>query len=75
MQLRMQLLSTGDYVSPVPQSLFQYNTDRWSLCALPVTRGKPLPVVVVTLRDRTLSPVAELFIDYARNVTRQMRVG
>lgn len=75
MQLRMQLLSTGDYVSPVPQSLLHYNADRWSLCALPVTLGKPLPVVIVTLRDRTLSPVAELFIDHARTVTKQMRTG
>ena len=75
MQLRMQLLSTGDYVSPVPRSLLQYNADRWSLCALPVTLGKPLPVVIVTLRDRTLSPVAELFIDHARTVTKQMRNG
>lgn len=75
MQLRMQLLSTGDYVSPVPRSLLQYNADRWLLCALPVTLGKPLPVVIVTLRDRTLSPVAELFIDHARTVTKQMRNG
>jgi hypothetical protein len=28
-----------------------------------------LPVVIVTLKDRTLSPVAELFIDHARAVT------
>jgi DNA-binding transcriptional LysR family regulator len=75
MQLRMQLLSTGGYVSPVPESLLHYNAERWSLCALPVRLGKPLPVVVVTLKDRTLSPVAELFIDHARTVTREMRRG
>jgi DNA-binding transcriptional LysR family regulator len=75
MQLRMQLLSTGGYVSPVPESLLHYNADRWSLCALPVRLGKPLPVVAVTLKDRTLSPVAELFIEHARAVTRKMRAG
>jgi DNA-binding transcriptional LysR family regulator len=75
MQLRMQLLSSGGYVSPVPESLLHYNADRWSLCALPVTLGQPLPVVIVTLKDRTLSPVVELFIEHARTVTREMRTG
>ncbi len=75
MQLRMQLLATGGYVSPVPESLLHYNAERWSLCALPVPLGKPLPVVVVTLDNRTLSPVAELFIDHARAVTKEMRSG
>jgi DNA-binding transcriptional LysR family regulator len=75
MQLRMQLLATGGYVSPVPESLLRYNAERWSLCALPVALGKPLPVVVVTLKDRMLSPVAELFIDHARTVTKELRGG
>jgi hypothetical protein len=35
--------------------------------------GKPLPVVVVTLKNRTLSPTVRLFIDHARAVTREMR--
>ncbi|MBS0247580.1 MAG: LysR family transcriptional regulator [Proteobacteria bacterium] len=73
MQLRMQLLATGGYVSPVPASLLHYNAERWSLCALPVALGKPLPVVVVTLKERTLSPVAALFIDHARTVTKELR--
>jgi len=73
MQLCMQLLATGGYVSPVPESLLRYNAERWSLCALPVALGKPLPVVVVTLKDRTPSPVAELFI--ARTVTKELRDG
>jgi DNA-binding transcriptional LysR family regulator len=75
MQLRMQLLATGGYLSPVPESLLHYNAERWSLCALPVALGKPLPVVVVTLKDRTLSPVAELFVAHARAVTKEMRGG
>jgi hypothetical protein len=69
----MQLLATGGYVSPVPESLLHYNAERWSLCVLPVALGKPLPVVVVTLKDRTLSPVVELFIAHARAVTKEAR--
>ena len=73
MQLRMQLLATGGYVSPIPASLLHYNAERWSLCALPVALGKPLPVVVVTLKERTLNPVAALFINHARAVTKELR--
>src|ERR1043166_8293792 len=64
MQLRMQLIGTGQYVTAVPESLLRYNAKRWSLCALPVTLGKPLPVVIVTLKQRTLSPAAQLFIKH-----------
>jgi DNA-binding transcriptional LysR family regulator len=73
MQLRMQLLATGRYLTAVPESLLQYNAKRWSLSRLPVELGKPLPVVIVTLKNRTLSPTVRLFIDHARAVTREMR--
>jgi DNA-binding transcriptional LysR family regulator len=36
---------------------------------------RPWPVNVVTLRNRTLSPVVERFIECAREVTRPMREG
>jgi DNA-binding transcriptional LysR family regulator len=66
MQLRMQLMASGRYLSSVPQSLLRFNAERWSLTTLPVVLGKPLPVAVVTLRHRTLHPAAQLFIEYAR---------
>ncbi len=73
MQLRMQLLATGRYVTSVPASLLQYNAERWSLTALPVAIGKPLPVVIVSLKNRTLSPAVQLFIEHARAATKAMR--
>jgi DNA-binding transcriptional LysR family regulator len=73
MQLRMQLLATGRYVTSVPRSLVQHNAERWSLVPLPVTIGKPLPVVIATLRNRTLSPAVRLFIEHARAATKTMR--
>jgi DNA-binding transcriptional LysR family regulator len=73
MQLRIQLLATGRYLTAVPESLLQYNAKRWSLTRLPVALGKPLPVAIVTLRHRTLSPAVRLFIEHARAVTREMR--
>ena len=72
MQLRMQLLATGRYVSSVPESLLHYNAERWGLTALPVVIGKPLPVVLVTLRHRTLSPAVQLFIEHARAAAKQV---
>jgi len=73
MQLRMQLLAGGQYFSSVPESFVRANADRWSLCILPVTLGKPLPVVMITLKNRTMSPAVELFIQHLRAVTKQMR--
>lgn len=73
MQLRMQLLATGRYVTSVPESLLTYNADRWSLTALPVTIGPRLPVVAVTLANRTVSPAVRVFIQHARAATAGMR--
>ncbi|QAU44760.1 LysR family transcriptional regulator [Bradyrhizobium guangzhouense] len=73
MQLRMQLLATGRYLSSVPESLVRYNAKRWSLVALPVVLGRPLPVVLVTLKARTLSPAVEVFITQMRALARRMR--
>jgi DNA-binding transcriptional LysR family regulator len=73
MQLRMQLLATGRYVTSVPESLLAYNAERWSLIALPVTIGPKLPVVAVTLANRTLNPAVRLFIQHARAATTRLR--
>lgn len=75
MQLRMQLLATGQYVTSVPDSLLAYNAVRWGLTKLPVTIGAPLPVVIVTLKNRTLSPAAQLFIAHAWSATQELRKG
>ena len=73
MQLRMQLLASGQYLTSVPASLLHYNMERWSLTTLPVTLGKPLPVAIVTLKHRMLHPAAQLFIEHARQVTAAMQ--
>src|SRR6185312_4465248 len=66
MQLRMQLLATGRYLTVFPASLMKYNAERWSLKALPVDLGNRLPVVIVTLKNRTLTPAVQLFIKFAK---------
>lgn len=73
MQLRMQLLARGDYVSSLPASLLRHNARRWGLVALPVALGRPLPVVAITLRRRALGPVVRLFLDHLRAATSELR--
>jgi DNA-binding transcriptional LysR family regulator len=65
--LRTHLLSTSDYVAAMPRSVLQANARLFGLKALPVRLPvRSFPVAAVTLKNRTLSPVAKLFIDYLR---------
>ena len=72
-QLRNRLLETGRYLSVVPDSLLLHAGQQLSFKALPVTLAiQPRPVAIVTLKNRTLSPVARLFIDCARDITKPL---
>jgi DNA-binding transcriptional LysR family regulator len=73
MQLRMQLLASGQYLTLFTDSTVRYSADRWSLSVLSVKLGPRLPVVLVTLKHRTLTPSVQLFIEQARAVTKAMR--
>ena len=70
-QLRIQLLSTGGFVSVLADSVLQENEKRWSLKALPIDlRVKPPPWSIVKLKNRTVGPVVQLFIDNLRDVVK-----
>ena len=75
MQLRMQLLAQGDFVSSLPASLLFINAQRWGLRELPIKLGRPLPVVAITLRRRTLGPAVRLFLHHLRAATAELRAG
>src|SRR5580698_185913 len=70
MQLRMQLLATGRYLTLFTDSTAQYSADRWSLKVLPINLGSQLRVVAVTLKNRTPTPSVQLFVDRVRALTR-----
>jgi DNA-binding transcriptional LysR family regulator len=73
MLLRSRLLATGRYLTVLPDSVLRCNGKQWSLKALPVDLGmKPMSVTILTLKNRTLSPVAQLFIEQVRAVARAM---
>jgi DNA-binding transcriptional LysR family regulator len=67
--LRNELLATGRFVSAIPASISR-GADT-SVKALPVELpDKPWPVAMVTLKNRTLSPAAQHFVECARVVAK-----
>ena len=71
MYLRNTLLATGRYVALLPGSVLRFSAERFALRALPL-RLPPVnaPIAIVTLKHRTLSPVANLFVECAREVAK-----
>lgn len=52
------------------------NANQLSVKVLPVDLPvQPWPIAIVTLKNRTLTAVAQLFIDYLRHFTRSMAKG
>lgn len=73
--LRANLLATGPSISMFPHSVLRLYSDRFSLKVLPVDLPvRPWPVTIVTLKNRTLSPVVERFIECAREVAKSFAV-
>jgi DNA-binding transcriptional LysR family regulator len=69
MHVRNYLISTGRFLGLVWQRTLEFNPSAWSFKALPVKLEiSPRPVAIVTLKNRSLSPVVQLFISNAREV-------
>jgi DNA-binding transcriptional LysR family regulator len=69
--VRVSLLSDGPYIATFPSSSMRLYADRFSLTVLPVDLPiRPWPVVIVTLKNRTLSPVVERFLECTREVAK-----
>jgi DNA-binding transcriptional LysR family regulator len=74
--VRIHLVTTGRFLTVLPADLLQFIDKRWSLRTLPVDLGIRAPsLAVLTLRNRTLSPVTQLFIEGARGVAKSMAAG
>lgn len=71
--LRINLLANGPFITAFPHSILRANVDRFPLKMLPVDLPyRPWPVALVTLKNRMLSPLAELFIEHVQAFTRPM---
>jgi DNA-binding transcriptional LysR family regulator len=68
---RMSLLATGRFVTILPASALKFPAMRAEIKALPVHLPRArVPNGIVTLKTRALSPVAQIFIDCAREVAK-----
>jgi DNA-binding transcriptional LysR family regulator len=73
--LRINLLATGHFITALPRSVLRLYGERFSLKVLPIELPvRPWPVSIVTLKNRTVSPVAERFIECAREVAKSIGV-
>lgn len=71
-QLRAYLLATGDFLTAIPKSMLKLNPECRRLQELPVKLPSPnFPVVIITLKGRTLPPPVELFLDGLREHVRE----
>jgi DNA-binding transcriptional LysR family regulator len=75
-QLQSALLATGQFLGALSESTVRLSGKRLSLKALPVEFDiRPGPVGIVTLKNRTISPMAQLFIEHARKVAKPLAKG
>jgi DNA-binding transcriptional LysR family regulator len=67
--LLFQLLESGRFIGHFGDGLLHFYEHRFSLKKLPIELPiAPFAVAIVTLKNRTIGPVARLFIDTAREV-------
>src|SRR5215471_179183 len=67
------LLASGPFVGFFPVSMLRFGSNLPPLKVLPVKLSiPPWPVGIMTLKNRTLNPVAKLFIDCAREITKPL---
>jgi DNA-binding transcriptional LysR family regulator len=72
--LRAKLSAGGDFITLVPSSILRGGNASRTLKMLPVNfPGRTWLVAVLTLRNRTLSPVAGRFIECARQVAQSIQ--
>ena len=71
--LQVAMLSTGRFLAMIPRSLTWFGGKQMGIRILPVKLPvRPPPVAIVTLKNRTISPVTRLFIDCAREVAKPL---
>ena len=75
-QMNNALLATGRFLAIYPGSLLRLSAKQLSIKILPVELPvRSTPVGIVTLKNRTLSSVARLFIECARAVAKPLAKG
>ena len=69
--IRSALLATGRFLSMVPNVVLQFSPQDRALKGLPIDLPSTVrPLAIVTLKNRTLSPITEVFTNCARESAR-----
>lgn len=69
--MRNHLLATGRFLTVLPDSLLRYNAKQWALRALPIKlRTRPQAIALVSLKNRTISPAVQLFVENLRTAVK-----
>ena len=71
MSVNFHLLATGRFLALLPATTVRISARHLPLKALPVDLpARSRPIVLITLKKRTLSPATKLFIECARDIAR-----
>jgi DNA-binding transcriptional LysR family regulator len=71
--VRITMLATGRFITIFPESVFRFSARRPELKVLPIKQPlSRLPVGIITLKNRTISPLAQHFIENAREIAQQI---
>jgi len=72
--MRTSLAATGGFLAVVAASVARVSAMHAALKILPVTlRAARVPIGIVTVKNRTLSPLARLFLDHTRKIANAQR--
>ena len=72
--IRTTLLTTGRFLSMVPRIVMQFPPKSRLLRTLPIDLPSTArPLALVTLKNRTLSPIAQLFCDHMRQAAKRLK--
>jgi len=68
--IRTNLVASGNFIATFPNSVAHFYAERFSLKVLPVNLpSRPWPVAILTLKNRTLSPVVQHFLRHVHEFT------
>ena len=75
-QMNNALLADGNYLAIYPGSIIRLRADRLSIKVLDVDLPvRSTPLGIITLKARTMTPVARLFIERARVIAKSLALG
>ena len=70
---KLMILTTGRYIGILPDSVLYFGAKQRGLKVLPVVLPhRPSTVAILTLKNRTLSPLAKVFITAARELAQPL---